>query len=223
MNYRIARDGQTFGPYTEAELREYLASGKLLETDLARTEEMDKWLPLSGVLRMQKNGKRPMRGNLKPAGLRAGFASPPDIPWWLALILDIITGLTFFVAWDIVEAVWLRRIEKNSRALFYYSIAALLFIVNAPALYSDVLHSLFHMGLTPSTNATWLSIAAFAMRIVARFSMRRTLCDHYNQTEPIGLKLSWFMTLLFGGLYFQYHFNRINALRRSVASGMARV
>jgi hypothetical protein len=114
MEYRIARDGQTYGPYTEAELREYLASGNLVETDLARTETMDKWLPLRKVLPKQK---KPKRGALNPAGLRPNIPAPPDMPWWMALALTFVTGFAFSVAWNIFEAVWLYRADKNRRPL----------------------------------------------------------------------------------------------------------
>jgi hypothetical protein len=32
--------------------------------------------------------------------------------------------------------------------------------------------------------------------------------------EPVGLSLSGVMTFFFGGLYFQYHLNRINEMKR---------
>jgi hypothetical protein len=38
--------------------------------------------------------------------------------------------------------------------------------------------------------------------------------QHFNGPEPIGLSLSGVMTFFFGMLYFQYHFTRINELKR---------
>jgi hypothetical protein len=52
------------------------------------------------------------------------------------------------------------------------------------------------------------------VRILARFSMRASLEEHFNRAEPVGLSLSGVMTFFFGGLYFQYHLNRINELKR---------
>jgi hypothetical protein len=52
------------------------------------------------------------------------------------------------------------------------------------------------------------------VRIVARFNMRASLEEHFNGPEPVGLSLSGVMTFFFGGLYFQYHLNRINELKR---------
>ncbi|MFO0041626.1 MAG: DUF4339 domain-containing protein, partial [Pseudomonadota bacterium] len=49
MQIHINRDGQNFGPYTLDEARQYLASGNLIETDLAWFEGAANWMPLSQV------------------------------------------------------------------------------------------------------------------------------------------------------------------------------
>jgi hypothetical protein len=215
MEYRISRDGKTFGPYTEAELHAYFAAGNIVETDLVRSADTDKWATLKKHFKEQEKQKK--KAPLLLPGLRGDLPAPPDMPWWLAMILEVFTGFAFFIAWDIVEGFWLHRVMPRSRALWYFIAAALLFAVNAPAIYSTVLHNVFNAPITASTNATWIGVASFALRIVARFSMRSSLLQHFNETEPIGLKLSWWMTLLFGGLYFQYHFNRVNDGKRLLA------
>jgi len=45
--------------------------------------------------------------------------------------------------------------------------------------------------------------------LVAVFQMRRSLLNHYNVAEPVGLRLSAAMTFFFNILYFQHHFSRI--------------
>lgn len=216
MEYTIKRRKETFGPYTEPELRAYLASGNIVPSDMVTGPGIEKPTPLRKLLEQWS------KTNTLMTGLRRDIPSPPDMPWWLAAILDILTGLTFFVAWDIVEAIWLRRVRPQSRAIWYYMIAGILVVLNAKALYGDVMRVFgpSHPHVEQA-HAAALGITAFVMRIVARFSMRRSLCEHYNQTEPIGLKLSWFWTLLFGGLYFQYHFNRINEARRLLSPNAA--
>src|ERR1700712_3188151 len=140
LEYRISRGGQIYGPYTEADLRAYLASGNVSPTDLARTNDAEKWRPVRRVLPKLKESDPE---KLRVEGFRTDVLSPPDIPWWMAMVLDLLTGLTFFVAWDIVEGVWLYRVRRKSRALLYYVIAGLLFGINAPALYSSVIHDIF--------------------------------------------------------------------------------
>jgi hypothetical protein len=50
--------------------------------------------------------------------------------------------------------------------------------------------------------------------------MRESIERHFNGPEPVGLRLSGVMTFFFGGLYFQYHFTRINAMKNAMRYGM---
>lgn len=50
MPYQISREGQLYGPYTLEDLQRYLASGNVLPTDLAKSEEMPDWLPVSQIV-----------------------------------------------------------------------------------------------------------------------------------------------------------------------------
>jgi GYF domain 2 len=228
MDYEVSRNGTMFGPYTEDELREYSVSGNIVGTDLVRRGGTEKWTPLRKVLKKLDEQQKALEAKEKKSkalrieGLRADVPAPPDMPWWLAAALDVATGLTFFVAWDIVEGVWLYRVDRASKALWYYLVAGAMFAVNAPAIYSTVMHDIFGTAATTSTSAGWLSALSFVVRIFARFSMRTSLLQHYNQVEPIGLKLSKFWTLMFGGLYFQYHFNRINEGKRAMEAAAAK-
>jgi hypothetical protein len=50
MHYYVSRGGQTYGPYTLADLQRYVASGHILWNDLAKSEEMPDWLPVAQIL-----------------------------------------------------------------------------------------------------------------------------------------------------------------------------
>src|ERR1700761_1163540 len=63
MNYYISRDGQQFGPYTLAEVQRYVADGNILLTDLAHSEGMASWVPVSQIL-----GNIPPQQPVAPAG-----------------------------------------------------------------------------------------------------------------------------------------------------------
>jgi hypothetical protein len=51
VSYFILRNGQQYGPYSPVDIERYLAVGGIVATDLARTEEMNQWLPLSHIMR----------------------------------------------------------------------------------------------------------------------------------------------------------------------------
>jgi hypothetical protein len=50
MHYHVSRGGQTYGPYTLADLQRYVASGHILLNDLAKSEEMSDWVPVGQIL-----------------------------------------------------------------------------------------------------------------------------------------------------------------------------
>jgi hypothetical protein len=80
MHFQVSRNGQTYGPYTLEDLQRYVASGNVLQTDLAKSEEMADWLPVSQIL-----------GNaspVTPAGVPSAFpqAHPSTEPGQAPLV-----------------------------------------------------------------------------------------------------------------------------------------
>src|ERR1019366_7793788 len=50
MHYQISRNGQQYGPYTLEDIQRYLTSGNVLLTDMAKSEEMADWVPVSQLI-----------------------------------------------------------------------------------------------------------------------------------------------------------------------------
>jgi hypothetical protein len=50
MLYHVKRNDQNYGPYTLEDLQKYLASGNVLPTDLAKSDEMADWQSVAQVL-----------------------------------------------------------------------------------------------------------------------------------------------------------------------------
>jgi hypothetical protein len=203
MTYRIARGAEVFGPYAAEEVYRLLAAGNIVPTDLAQGESAQEWRPV---------------GEMFPAPLIGAallFPDPPDLPWWVALLLGIVTGGLFFVVWDIVEAAWMRRVSERSAALALYVVVAILYVLRLPQAWHIVSYNAFNGPLVVTTPlGEGVGLAGLALAIAARFVFRNELLQHFNGPEPLGLRLNAFWTLLFGGLYFQFHFNRINEQKR---------
>jgi hypothetical protein len=217
MLYHISRNGQVYGPYTLEDIERYLTSGNVLLSDFARSEDRSDWVPVSQIL----------GGAAGPAAAppRPGFGAAPDIPygsvsrfpdapnlhWALVLVLGLLTCGLFLLAWDIVQAVWMRRVNPRSNALFLYLAGDGINIVGTVFRYnmalSGGLHSTVGLGVP-------VGLIAIILVELARFDMRRSLEEHYNGPEPIGLVLGPIMTFFFGSLYFQYHMTRINEMKR---------
>jgi hypothetical protein len=221
MLYHVSRNGQNYGPYTLEDLQRYVASGNVLPTDLAKSDEMADWIPVSQVLgASMPAAPAPMAayGGGAPAypATAVPYPDPPNLHWALVLLIGFFTCGLFLFIWMFVQAAWMRKVNPNSKALFYY-IAA--FVFDVIAIVAEVAMVASAGNGTPSTGPSALSglfaLVYFVLFLVAVFSMRSSMEEHFNGPEPIGLKLSGVMTFFFNILYFQYHFTRINELKRA--------
>ncbi|HEY0263114.1 MAG TPA: DUF4339 domain-containing protein [Granulicella sp.] len=222
MTYKIARDGQEFGPYSLADVQRYVSTGNILLTDLALAEGSTEWIPVSQVM-----GSIPVTPVAPSPYVAAGipqFPDPPNLHWALVLVLSIVTCGLFSVIWDLVQVLWLKKVQPDTKALNWMYIYLGLWVLN-------MLFSFGRVGLAAShqmnSNAFLamsgvsglVSLATLAIMIVYRFSMRSSLEQHFNTVDPVGLQLGPIMTFFFGGLYFQYHLNRINEIKQAYRYG----
>jgi hypothetical protein len=216
MQYQVSRNGQLYGPYTLEDLQRYIASGHVLYTDLAKSEEMPDWLPVSQILGAAPAYVAPTPYAQPPVGVPGAFPDPPNLNWVLELVLGFFTCGLFVVVWNLVLASWSKRIEPASKALMYYIIATALIVLNFGGSYGNVIAVMHHQHAHQSVFGGLIGIATWVVRLVARFTLRDTLEQHYNGPEPIGLRLSAVLTFFFGGIYFQYKLNELNEVKQSL-------
>jgi GYF domain 2 len=202
VNYFISRDGQTYGPYTLAELQRYTASGEVLLTDLATSDGLPEPVQVAQIV---GTIAAPTAFNVatRPTSEADVYPDPPNLHWGLVLLFGIISWGLFSIVWDIVQAAWLRRIEPESKALYIYIGGA---ITLGLIFYSSILGALNH---TPPGYVGLLQLVYYTVLLAGRFSFRSSMEEHFNGPEPMGLGLSGVMTFFFGGIYFQYHINDI--------------
>lgn len=242
MLYHVSRNGQIYGPYTLEDLQRYVASGNILPTDLTRSESMSEWLPVAQILggatsAFAQPPVTPSAGYppyaAYPAAAANGFPDPPNLHWALVLLIGFFTCGVFFAVWDIVQAVWMRKVVPQSKALFYYiaeiivgyvgNFLRVMFFGLAGGLHRayggyGAYGPAFGLGL--GVSGLLLGTAVLVLIILARFDMKASIEQHYNTAEPIGLQLGPVMTFFFGSLYFQYHFSRINEMKRMARYGV---
>lgn len=207
MEYQIQRGDQKFGPYTLAELQQYVQEGRVLLTDLAQSEGMTDWVPVSQIL-----------GNIPIPAPAQVLAPPPDlvplppnIPWVVVLIIMIISrfvGLVFILftwVWSLVLANWARKlVNKNT---------AMVLVAMYPA---GIVAGGVTIAVGTASDTTALTVLGFIFLIagvisyvLGIFKIRDAMEDYYNSKENIGLALSGVMTFFFSIVYLQYHINRI--------------
>ncbi len=232
MHYQISRNGQMYGPYTIEDLGRYLASGHVLPTDLAKSEEMADWVPVSqlispqGIPPVPPSGYPPPQsayGQPFPTGAASPYLEPPNLHWGLLLLIDIVTCSLFQMVWNIILALWFRRVFPASKALVLYIASAVLLLMQAAMGQTLGLVSRTHnfghgYGAHTGSVAIYslVAIGCWVVRLIARFTFRSELEQHFNTTEPVNLRLSPVLTFFFGGIYLQSQMNRINDIRRGL-------
>lgn len=219
MHYFVLRNGQTYGPYTLEDLRSYVQSGNVLLSDLAKNEAMPEWLPVQSILgsvgASPASSSAPYQTNQAPMDMGA-YPDPPSLSWGLVLLFSILTCGLFMVVWNIIIGVYVKRIQPKGQGVVFYIAGAVLLFINSSTSFGLIFAMQHHHMYGHHPFASALGIAGWVIRLVGLFMMKASLEEHFNQQEPIGLRLSSPMTLLFGGLYLQYHLTRISEMKRAL-------
>lgn len=227
MLYQITRDGQTYGPYTLADLKRYVESGHVQLSDLAKSEEMSEWLPVAQILSpsgVPPVPPAPVVEQSYPAAYPpqaayapvVAFPDPPNLHWGLVLLFDVITFGFFQMVWNFIMAAWVKRVQSNSQAVIYYLGGYGLLFLETGLSIPMYIAMMNHTHHSTNFGLSVLGIIAWALRLVARFNMKSSLEEHFNTVEPMGLQLSGVLTFFFGGIYIQSQLNRINEIKRGM-------
>jgi hypothetical protein len=226
MTYQVSRNGQMYGPYTLEDLQRYVASGNILLTDLAKSEDMPDWLPVAQILGAagataaapaQVYAALPAYPQpAYPQSTGMPYPDPPNLNWVLELLLGFLTCTLFVVVWNLVIAAWANRVQPASKALMYYIVATVLILIHAGTYSGMVITAMNHGHPHRSLLSTLIGLASWVVRLIARFTLRDTLEQHFNGPEPLGLRLNAVMTFFFGGIYFQYKLNEINQVKQAL-------
>ena len=204
MNYFIKRGDQQYGPYTLAVLQQYVNQGNISQDDLARSEAMADWVPVSTIIGNVSVSSPAVFGSA-PATLPADPVNlPPKLHWAIVLVLSIVTFGLFLVVWLFVQAAWVRKVRPKSKALFY--------LIG----YIGVAFASGFLGKDPF--APLLQVAATVLALVGIFSMRGDIEDYFAEAAKIDRGLSGVMTFFFSGVYLQYC---MNELREAVENNAA--
>jgi uncharacterized membrane protein len=243
MKYYIQRQLSEYGPYTLADLQRYVAQGSILLTDLARSEGMADWVPVSQVLgnipvpvpsqTLQPSaptvygGAAPAAGGTvygSPGTVYGGATAvpavgggpiPPDFHWALVLLINLFCSV-FTTIWLFVEAGFVKKIDRESKGIALLAGSLIAVVVGLVAVFGIA------AGSRSDDPPSFVSIpfilfmiASMVMYLMAVFQMRSSMEKYYNTVEPINLRLSGVMTFFFAVYYFQYHFSRIAAWKKT--------
>jgi len=199
MEYFVKRGEQRFGPYSLSDLQMYVQSGNLLVADLAQSEGMTDWVPVSDVL-----------GNIPAAPVVTAtpvtdttpqlVSLPPNWHWAIVLILGVLTRQLFNMIWALVQANWARKLSNDNKPM--------VLVAMYPA---GMIAGFLTMAFNPRMAAlgSLFILSGAIVYLVGIFSIKSAMEEYYTTTENIGLQLSGVMTFFFSTVYIQYHINSI--------------
>ena len=199
MEYFVKRGEQRFGPYSLSDLQTYVQSGSLLVADLAQSEGMSDWVPVSQVL-----GNIPAAPVVTATPVTATapqlVSLPPNWHWSIVLILGVLTRQLFNMIWALVQANWARKLGNDNKPL-------VLVAMYPAGMIAGLLTMVFNRQLAGLGGL--FIIAGAIVYLVGIFSIKSAMEEYYTTTENIGLQLSGVMTFFFSTVYIQYHINSI--------------
>jgi hypothetical protein len=212
MMYFIDRNGQPYGPYTLGQLRGYLSGGSIQPGDLARNAETGEVLTVAALV-TQYTTPYALPDPAFPRPDHAPVVSlPPNLHWAVVLLIGIFFN-PFPLGWAIYQMVWVRQIDRESKALVLFlsglgaMVAAML--VGGISLFASVNANPQHIPVAGFVLMALGGLAMWVLNILSAFDLRRSMLAYYNTVEPIGLRLSGVMTFFFNVYYFQHHLSRI--------------
>lgn len=200
MQYFVKRGDQQFGPYSLPDLQKYVQSGNVLTQDLAQSEGMADWVPISQIL-----GDIPTVVIPTPEAARTHAETqlvplPPNWHWSIVLILGIVTRQLFNLIWALLQANWARKLSGDNKPM--------VLVAMYPA---GMMAGFFATVLYPRTAplGAILILAGGIVYLFGMFAIKAAMEEYYNSKENIGLQLSGAMTFFFSTVYIQYHINSI--------------
>jgi len=205
MEYFVKRGEERFGPYGLSELQKYVQSGNLVIEDVAQSEGMTDWVPLSQIL-----GNIPVLtiggGGSVPVAVEPQLVPlPPNLHWSIVLILGMVTRQLFNLVWALIQGNWARKLSGDNKPMVLVAmypagmVAGIVTMVLARGTGNPGLASLGGLFI----------IAGAIVYLFGMFSIKAAMEEYYTTTENIGLQLSGVMTFFFSTVYIQYHINSI--------------
>ncbi len=211
MNYFVRHGEEQLGPFSLADLQQHAQSGRISPGDLAQSEGMQDWAPVSQVI-----------GNI-PVPVMAGYGAaaapaaalvetvplPPNLHWSIVLLINIFSqfipfGFAFNIVWTFILANWSRKLDGST--------STMVLVAMYPAgLFAGVLAIAFtrEIGAGAAGIGGFLILGGVVAYVIGIFKIKGAMEEYYNYKENIFLKLSGVMTFFFSTIYLQYWVNKI--------------
>lgn len=243
----LGQNGERHGPFSEANLRQWLKEGKLTPDALAWRSGMDGWVPLTSLFPAAADeplppplaaaSAPPSFSGHRAAGspesfsarrhesfgtvedARAVLPTPPSLHWGLVWLFTILTLGIFGIIWPFVQASWVRKIDAHSNAPLLVGLAAACRIIGY-GLYFIGLATMAQGGQGLLSLGGLLLLAGWVLFLVAYFSMAGTMRDKLDSQE-LPLEIGGVTLFFFTMYYLQAQLSWIARWKRTGRSSPA--
>lgn len=220
----IGQNGKQYGPYSEAQIRQWQREGKLSADAVAWREGMADWVPLATLFPPQAAQPPapppppapPAPPPSPPAADRTqGFSAwhddapayderddvpmPPSLHWALVWLFAVLSFGIFGLVWPFIQASWVRKLDSRSNATLLLGLATGCVVLGYP-MYIISLAALAHGGGSSLGLAGLLLLASWVLYLVAFFSMAGSMRDHLGGRD-LPLEIGG-VTLFFFTMYY---------------------
>ena len=203
----IGQNGEKYGPYTGANVRQWLSEGKLAADALGWHQGMADWVPLASLFPGAATGNVAMPPPLATAQVpppradagsatwpesfsarrddsrdaaatdRAALPTPPSLHWGLVWLFAMLTLGIFSMVWPFIQANWVRKIDQQSRATLLLGLAMACLVIGYPLYFVSIASTLHGGGTGMIGFAGLLLLAYWVLYLVAYFSMAGSMRD----------------------------------------------
>lgn len=208
--YTISRNGEQFGPYSDAEMHAHINSGHIQPNDLTWKEGMASWLPVSQIFSAGADAgpavaPPPYAWQARPTVSPASVPIPPGLHWGLVLLFSVITLGIFGWVWFFIQNNWINKIAPETQST--RTMCAVGYIgFTIVGQFMSASHPVLGFVLLISG---WGTAVAWAL------NSGKAMQHYYNSIEPIGLRISTPMLVFFAVIYLQYHMHRIATWKKT--------
>jgi hypothetical protein len=213
MQYFVKRGEEKYGPYSLAELQQYVQSGNIALTDMAQSEGMTDWAPISQVIGNVQVPQAAVYGApTMESPMGEQIPLPPNLHWALLILINLFTRNFFSIlVWSLIQANWARKLDKDNSTMILVAMYPAGIVAGITAgIAGGVMHSEIGSGV-----GGLLILGGAIASIVGCFKIKSAMEAYYNFNENIGLQLSGVMTFFFGSIYIQFHINRLARWKRT--------
>ncbi len=213
--YWIGRTGQKYGPYSEANVRQWIGQGRFGPETLAWREGMATWQPLAQLFPdAAPTAPPPFSAPAAPPGgffagypsdagarRRADLPAPPSMHWGVLLLLVMVTFGLFGLIWPFVQSSWVRKVDPRSRGTLLLGMALGSAVIGYALLGASGASEGARTGSVAGAMLGLLLVLAYIVLFVAAyFSMAGSLEQRFNRGTPT-VRIGG-ITLFFFNLYY---------------------